>query len=252
MPELCAERRDPPTAMILQPGRVRLSKHVTDEHGSEEQNELNGRPNTEPGADEVPDLRIGKAAGNLHRVFEQQHVDDGADNDQRHQRRQKCAQPEQADQHAVEQADQAAGSERAEECGADRPTENVHHGQRGEIAEREIRADREIDAAGDHDDHHGEHDEAELAELSQRNNQAGGTEEIGDQIAEQRDRNDEKGEWRDIIDPALGENLAEHMVGDVFVARANKGFAQARLARRALFCAAAIAMVSTIISSRPL
>ena len=145
---------------------------------------LNGRPNTEPEPMKSQNLRIGKAARNLHRVFEQQHIDDGADDDQRHQRRQKCAQPEQADQDAVEQADQTTGKKRAEECGADRPAENVHHSQRCEVAKREVRSDREIDAAGDHDDHHGEHDEAELAELSQRNNQAGWTEEIGDQVAE--------------------------------------------------------------------
>src|SRR5262249_35127318 len=114
-----------------------------------------------------------------------------------------------------------------------RPAENIHHGQSREIAESEVRANREVYTSGDHDDHHGKYDKAELTKLPQRNDQAGWTEEIGDQVAEQSHRDDEKGKWRDVVDPPLGENLAEHVVGDIFVPCANKSLTQAWLARRA-------------------
>jgi hypothetical protein len=48
MPALCAERREPPTAMTRQPGRVRLSSTWPPRTATSRTSVLNGAPTTEP------------------------------------------------------------------------------------------------------------------------------------------------------------------------------------------------------------
>jgi len=55
-----------------------------------------------------------------------------------------------------------ADGERCRHGGPDRKLENIEEVERGEIADREDRADAEVDAAADQGEGHGERDEAEF------------------------------------------------------------------------------------------
>jgi hypothetical protein len=136
-----------------------------------------------PVADEVPHLRIGQVAGDRGRVLQAQQLVDGAEDDQRDERREEGAQAQQADENAVDRAEQGAERQRARQRQPDRPLQHVHHHQRGEIRQREHRAHREVDAADDHHQAETEHDEADLAGLAQRVGKGPGGPEVGDQPA---------------------------------------------------------------------
>ncbi len=88
--------------------------------------------------------------------------------------------------------------------------------------EREDRADRKIDAAAQHDDGQAGHDDRELAELAGGIAERGRLEEAGDGGAEDRDGDDQRHERNRVVRPALGEDLADQMIGDVVVAQAQQ------------------------------
>ena len=137
-------------------------------------------------ADEIPRRKIGKGRRDLVGIVEQQQIVGGAVDDQRDQRGDEGAQPQIADQEAVDGAERGAAGEGGDDHGRHRPVQHVEAEQRAEIAQREHRADREVDAADDDDQRHAEHDEADLAGLPAGVGEAAGRQEAGDRAAEQR------------------------------------------------------------------
>ncbi|MPL88390.1 hypothetical protein SDC9_34410 [bioreactor metagenome] len=176
-------------------------------------------------ADEVPRIRAGE--GHLDRGAELHHqdVEDGAADDEGDKRGQKRPQPQEADEIAVDRAEDRAGRQRRQEGRPDRQAEDEERSHRGEGRQREDRAHREVDAAAEH--HHGEadHHDRELAELTGRFLQAERVEEPGDRRAEERDHRHQHEERDRVVGPALGQDLADQVIGNEVVAQGLQAFA---------------------------
>ena len=137
-------------------------------------------------AHEIPGREVGEGGGDLVGIVEQQQIVGGAIDDQRDQRGDEGAQPQIADQEAVDGAEHRAAHQRRDDHRRHRPVQDVEAEQRAEIAQREHRSDRKVDAADDDDERHAEHDEADLAGLPPGIGEAGGGKKAGDRSAEQR------------------------------------------------------------------
>ena len=186
------------------------------------------RRHAEPGAaaDEVPHLRVGKAGGDQRRVVGDQQVVQRAVDDQRDQRGEKGAQPEVADQHAVDRTEQRAEHQRGHHRAGDRPLQHVHEVQRAEVRQREHRPHRQVDAADDHHQRHAEHDEADLAGLPAGVGQARRREEVRYRAGQSQRDTDQHDHRNGGLHPALGEDLAQHVVGPPAVAQPGQPVAE--------------------------
>ena len=94
----------------------------------------------------------------------------------------------------------------------------MHEVQRAEIRQRERRADRQVDAADDHDQRHAEHDENRFPRL-----RAGIRELAADRkspsiaLLSAKATTDQHDHRYRRLGPALGENLAQHVVRPVAI-----------------------------------
>ena len=173
-------------------------------------------------ADEIPRREVGEGGGDLVGIVEQQQIVGRAVDDQRDQRGDEGAQPQIADQEAVDGAERRAADEGGDDHGRHRPVQHVEAEQRAEIAQREHRADRKVDAADDDDQRHAEHDKADLAGLPSGIGEAADRQEAGDRAAQQ-DGDDQQHDHRDRgFGPALGEDFAEQMIRPVAVSQTKK------------------------------
>ena len=154
------------------------------------------------------------------------------------------AQPEVADQHAVDRAEQRAERQRGHHGAGDRPLQHVHEVQRAEIRQREDRADRQVDAADDHHERHAEHDEADLADLPAGVGQARRPKKVRDRAGQRQRDTDQHHHRNGGLDPALGEDLAQHVVGPPAVA-------QLRSAARPVSASALAALAAQRSAPRP-
>ena len=165
--------------MMRQPMRSRVRTNCATIAVTTRTTKLNGRAQDRSGADEIPDVGFHVARGDLHGIDLQQKFDDRAYERQHDERGQERPQPEKADQEAVDQADQRADANCRDDRRLNRPFRDVDQRQSGEIGQREVRADAEIDAAGQHDDRHADHDQSEFADLPRRVGEVSGRKEIG-------------------------------------------------------------------------
>lgn len=162
---------------------------------------------------EVPDARRRDVRGDVDRIGQQQHVNHGSHDDERHQCGEEGAQPQVADQHPVEQPHGGTGQQHHRHHRRHRPAVHVHEQQRDEVAESEVGPHAEVDATGHHHQHHGEDDERELAELARAVAQAAEREEVRDQRAEHGQHQHQREEGDAVVDPVLGQHLPDHVVG---------------------------------------
>ena len=161
--------------------------------------------------DVVPARGLDLDAGDGLRMAEQQRIDQAAHDDHRDQRRQEGAQPQVTDEQAVDGADRGAagdgdGTGEPQWQAAD-TTQPEHH----EVAEREHRADAEIDAPGQHDDGHAEAREQVLAAGVGDVADTREAEHVGDQRAEHDQREAQRQHRDGAVDPRLGEDLADEV-----------------------------------------
>ena len=110
-------------------------------------------PKQEAFSQKIPSIGIGKRGSDTHRIVEQQHIDDGAHDDERHQGGEKRPQSEEANQHTVDHADKRPDTQRDDHHHGHGKPGDIEQRKRHDIAECEGRADREIDSASHHDDH---------------------------------------------------------------------------------------------------
>ena len=95
----------------------------------------------------------------------------------------------------------------------------VEHGK------AEDRADRQIDAARQHHDRQSKHDETCLGELAAEIGDVRDRIKIGKNAAE-HDKDDDQRQERDgVVHPALGQQFADDVIGDVAVAETSKDVA---------------------------
>ena len=234
MPELKAERREPPTARMCQPGRERVNamcaRMAIEDRGQDGDGEAEDRAV----ADEVPGIRRYERGLDGGAVIHHQDVEDGAADDQRDQGGQERAQAHIADQVAVDRAEREAGQERRRERDPHRLLQDEEGADRREAGEREDRADREVDAAAQHHDGEAGDDDGELAELAGGIGQRLRLEEAVDGAAEPGHRDDQRQERNGVVGPALGQDLADQVIGDEVVAQAQgallEGHVQTRYA----------------------
>ena len=181
-----ADRRDAPAD--AQPGHdewptiamtIRTTK--TDRHAEDRS-----------GPDEVEGVGLDVARSDLHRVDLQQELDDGSYQRQHDERRQERAQPQKPIKQAIDQSDERADADRRDDGGLRRPSGDVDQRQSGEVGEREVGADAEIDAAGEHDDRHADHDQSKLADLPRGVGEISEREEIGNRPGQVGRDHDEK------------------------------------------------------------
>ena len=107
MPELCAERREPPTARICQPGRERVSAIWATMAMTTAVMTLIEMPRTLPSPMKSQTSEVTSDSCTCGGEIDDQDVVDGAADDKRHQRRQEGPQPHVADEIAVDGAAQA-------------------------------------------------------------------------------------------------------------------------------------------------
>ena len=129
------------------------------------------------------------------------------------------AQPEIADQQAVDQPDQRPDADRRDDGGLGRPFGDVDQRQNGEVGEREVGADAEIDAARQHDDRHADDDQSELADLSRSVDDAPQRQEIWNRRGHVGRDRDEKEDGNCVVDPLSAKQLADDMIGDIPIAQ---------------------------------
>jgi hypothetical protein len=98
--------------------------------------------------------------------------------------------------------------------------ELVDKRERDEVAQGEGRADAEIDAAGDHHDRDADGDELIFAEHAAKVRQARKRKELRGEDAEQAEHQRQNQHRYRGVDPGLGEDFADHVIGDVAVAQA--------------------------------
>ena len=127
---------------------------------------LNGAPKTDPAPTKSQNGGLDVTRRDPDRINLQQKVDDRSDERQNDERGQERPQPEVADEEAIDQADQRADADRRRDRRSDRPLRDIDQRERGHIGEREVRADAQIDPAGQHDDRHADHDQTEFADLA--------------------------------------------------------------------------------------
>ena len=179
-------------------------------------------------AEKIPGGKVGKCGGDLVGIIDQQQIVGRAIDDQRDQGRDEGPEAEVTDQDAVDETERRA---RDHGGGGDRrngPAENVQTIERAKIAQREHRADRQIDAADDDDQRHAEHDEADLAGLPRDVAQAADGKEARNSAA-QRETDDEQYDDRDgRLGPALRQYLAEQMIGPEAISPAYQRFLHLR------------------------
>ena len=159
------------------------------------------------------------ARGDLHRVDLQQKLDHRSDKRQRDEGGQKGAQPEIADQQAVDQPDERPHADRRDDGRLGRPLGDVDQRQNGEIGQREVGADAEIDAAGQHDDRHADDDQSEFADLPRRVDDAAERQKIRNRRSHIGGDRDEKKDGDRVVDPLSAKQLADDMIGYVSVAQ---------------------------------
>ena len=162
----------------------------------------------------LPGRRGVEAARDGHRVVEQKRVNEGPHDDEHDERGQEGAQPEVADQHPIYQPHARAHEHDERNAQRQVPFEVVDDRERHEVAEREDRPHREVDAARHHHHGHADSDEEVLpidpADVRQvRRREEGGV--LGSEQHQHR-RQDEGGDQR--VDPGLRQDLSDHLIGD--------------------------------------
>ncbi|OIQ70354.1 hypothetical protein GALL_480340 [mine drainage metagenome] len=182
-------------------------------------------------ADQVPDIRVIETDRHILCVPQQQHIHDGAHDDQRDQRRQERPQPEEPDQHAVDEPDRAAHQDHRRHDRGHWPAGQIQQRQRSEIAQREVGPNAQIDPADDDHRHHRNADQTELAKLAAGDHQDFRGEEVRDQNAERRDHAQQHRERHRVVDPFFRQHFADQMVGKISVSQAGKGFPKRDFAR---------------------
>ena len=191
-----------------------------------------GHAEDDAAADEIPRRKIGEGGRDLVGIVEQQQIVGGAVDDQRDQRGDEGPQPQIADQEAVDGAERRAAGEGGDDHGRHRPVQHVEAEQRAEIAQREHRADRKVDAADDDDQRDAEHDKADFAGLPSGIGEAADRQEAGDRAAQQ-DGDDQQDDHRDRgFGPALGQDFAEQMIRPVAVSQTKKDVLHRQSGRR--------------------
>ena len=169
-------------------------------------------------ADEIPD--VGRRGGHLDFRAEADHqnVVKRAPDDEGHQRCDEGAQPQEADQIAVDRAEHRAGRHRGGEGEPDRLIEDEEHRDRGKGRQREDRAHRQVDAAAQHHHRQADHHQAELAQLAGGFLQRVKLEEARNGAAETCHHDHQRQKRDRVIGPALGQNLADDVIGHEVVA----------------------------------
>src|SRR5712675_331865 len=187
------------------PSRTQTREEDMSEHGDNDIDQHDARHAHDPAAaQEIPGGNVGEGGGDLVGIVEQQKVVGRPVDDERNQRGDEGAQPQVPDQQAVDGAERHAAQKRRGDDRRHRPVENVEAEQGAEVAQREHRSHREIDAADDDDDRHAEHDEADFAGLPSGVGQSADRQEAGDRPAQQY-RDDQENDDRDRgFGPALG------------------------------------------------
>ena len=218
-------RRTARTADGHQPpaGPRTRQQDMADDGDDDQHAEGEGNAKEAAEAHQIPGVRLVKTHRHRLGVFQQQHVDDRTHDDQRHQRGEKGTQPQITDENAVEQADGTADQDDGRYGRPHRPAGEIEQRQRHEIAERKIRADRQVDAADDDDQHHGDADQCEFAKLPRGDRQVAAAEEIRDQRAEDDDDADQHQKRNGIVDPLLREDFSDNVVGNEAVSQLCKG-----------------------------
>jgi hypothetical protein len=179
-----------------------------------------------PVADEVPEIGGHHRGLDRRAVVDHEDVEDRAADDQGDERRQEGAQAHVADQITVEAAEGETGQHGGDEGDPGRLLQDEKAADGGEIGEGEDRPHGEIDTAAQHDDGHARHDDRKLAELARGIAQRRRLEEAGNRGAEHGDRHDQGQERDGVVGPALGQDLADQMIGNVVVAQAQRPLAQ--------------------------
>ena len=172
-------------------------------------------------ADEVPDRRVGNIGDDGGREAGKHQLVDRAEDDQRHQRRKERTQPQIADQDAVDGAAHDAERETSDERRADAQVPDIHADRGGQHGQSEDRADGKIDAARQHHDRQPEHDQSGLGELPAEVSDVRNGIEVRQDSAEHDQDDDQRQERNGVVHPALGQQLADDVIGDEAVAKAN-------------------------------
>ena len=139
--------------------------------------------------------------------------------DERDQRGQERTQAAIADQDAIDAAQCGPENQCQQDCQSDRQLQNVHQVQRAQIAEREHRPDREIDAADDHDKRKAQHDQTDFTRLAQDVRDAGGSEKAWNAVGQPQHRAQQDDDGHGRLHPPLGQDLAEKVIRPILVSK---------------------------------
>ena len=107
----------------------------------------------------------------------------------------------------------------ASSVSADAEVPDIHADRGGQHGEAEDRADRKIDAARQHHDRQAEHDQSGLGELAAEISDVRERVEVGKDAAEHDQDDDQRQERDGVVHPALGQQFADDVIGDVAVAK---------------------------------
>ncbi len=150
-----------------------------------------GMPRTVPVPMKIEQIGIEVSGDDGGRHPQEQDVVDRAEDDQRDQGGEEGAEPQIADQIAVDRAADDAHRHHADSGEADREAFDIGAEQRGQHRQGEDRGDREIDAARHQHDREAEHDQAELGHLKAEIGEAGDREEARRDDPEHRHQHDQ-------------------------------------------------------------
>ena len=140
-----------------------------------------------------------------HRIFQEQHVDDGAHDDQRDERREEGAQAQIADQHAVHQADsRAAGKRRGDDSRDAAISATLSRASATMLPSAKVEPTLRSMPPATMTIISARTMKAELAQLPHQVGDVGRAEEIGDQRSEHGHDRKQDQQRDGVVDPALG------------------------------------------------